>query len=95
MLAGATHIDHVNMPRAGPTQRVLRFTMMASRIGTFLRSPTFGHIRQLDVVLSCTLGLNEPRIDPWGWAMGCLLDWVFVPVWARVEVVVRGIWVWP
>ena len=39
MLAGATHIDHVNMLRAGATQRVLPFKVMApSTIGTFLRS---------------------------------------------------------
>ena len=56
MLAGATHIDHVDMLRAGATQRVLPFTVMApSTIGTFLRSFTFGHIRQLDAVLSRTL----------------------------------------
>ena len=56
MLAGATHIDHVNMLRAGATQRVLPFTVMApSTIGTFLRSFTFGHVRQLDAVMSRTL----------------------------------------
>jgi len=56
MLAGATHIDHVNMLRAGATQRVLGFTVMApSTIGTFLRSFTFGHVRQLDAVLSRVL----------------------------------------
>jgi hypothetical protein len=56
MLAGGTHIDHVNMLRAGATQRVLPFKVMApSTIGTFLRGFTFGHIRQLDAVLSRTL----------------------------------------
>ena len=56
MLAGATHIDHVNMLRAGATQRVLPFKVMApSTVGSFLRSFTFGHIRQLDAVLSRTL----------------------------------------
>ncbi len=56
LIAGATHIDHVNMLRAGATQRVLPFTVMApSTVGTFLRSFTFGHIRQLDAVLSRTL----------------------------------------
>ncbi|MCP4962242.1 MAG: IS1380 family transposase [Actinomycetia bacterium] len=53
MLAGATHIDHVDMLRAGATQRVLPFKVMApSTIGSFLRSSTFGHIRHLDAVLS-------------------------------------------
>ena len=43
MVAGATHIDHVNMLRAGATQTVLPFRVMApSTIGTFLRSFTFG-----------------------------------------------------
>ncbi len=56
MIAGATHIDHVDMLRAGATQRVLPFKVMApSTIGSFLRSFTFGHIRQLDAVLSRTL----------------------------------------
>ena len=37
MLAGATHIDHVNVLRAGATQRVLPFKVMApSTIGSFL-----------------------------------------------------------
>ena len=56
MLAGATHIDHVNILRAGATQRVLGFTVMApSTIGSFLRSFTFGHVRQLDAVASRVL----------------------------------------
>ena len=51
ILAGATHIDHVNVLRAGATQRVLPFRVMApSTIGTFLRCFTFGHVRQLDAV---------------------------------------------
>jgi hypothetical protein len=56
MLAGGTHIDHVNMLRAGATQAVLPFKVMApSTVGTFLRGFTFGHVRQLDAVLSRTL----------------------------------------
>ncbi len=56
MIAGATHIDHVNRLRAGATQAVLPFKVMApSTIGTFLRTFTFGHIRQLDAVLARTL----------------------------------------
>ena len=36
MLAGGTHIDHVNMLRAGATGRVLGFKVMApSTVGTF------------------------------------------------------------
>ena len=53
MVAGATHIDHVNMLRAGATQTVLPFRVMApSTIGTFLRTFTFGFVRQLDAVAS-------------------------------------------
>ena len=49
MLAGATHIDHVEMLRAGGTGRVLGFTPMApSTVGSFLRTFTFGHARQLE-----------------------------------------------
>jgi hypothetical protein len=52
ILAGGSHIDHVDRLRAGATQAVLPFRVMApSTLGTFLRSFTFGHIRQLDRVL--------------------------------------------
>ena len=52
MLAGGTHIDHATMLRAGATQAVLPFRVMApSTLGTFLRSFTFGHVRQLDAVI--------------------------------------------
>ena len=51
ILAGGSHIDHADMLRAGATQRVLGFRVMApSTLGTFLRSFTFGHVRQLDKV---------------------------------------------
>ena len=51
IVAGGTHIDHVDVVRAGATQRVLPFRVMApSTIGTFLRAFTFGHVRQLDAV---------------------------------------------
>ena len=56
MLAGATHIDHVGMLRAGRTGRVLGFRPLApSTVGSFLRTFTFGYIRQLEAVLSRTL----------------------------------------
>ena len=46
----------VEVLRAGATGRVLSFRPMApSTVGTFLRSFTFGHIRQLDAVLSRVL----------------------------------------
>jgi hypothetical protein len=53
ILAGGSHIDHADRLRAGATERVLPFTVMApSTLGTFLRSFTFGHIRQLDAVIA-------------------------------------------
>ena len=53
ILAGSTHIDHADRLRAGATQQILPFRVMApSTLGTFLRSFTFGHIRQLDAVIA-------------------------------------------
>jgi hypothetical protein len=56
ILAGGTHIDHADVLRAGASQRVLPFRVMApSTLGTFLRSFTFGHVRQLDRVIGETI----------------------------------------
>ncbi len=56
ILAGASHIDHADRLRAGATARVLPFRVMApSTLGTFLRSFTFGLVRQLDRVIAETL----------------------------------------
>jgi hypothetical protein len=56
ILAGATHIDHADRLRAGAAARVLPFRVMApSTLGTFLRSFTFGHVRQLDAVIAETI----------------------------------------
>ena len=56
MLAGGTCIDHVGMLRAGAAERVLGFKVAApSTVGTFLRSFTFGHVRQLEAVASRVL----------------------------------------
>jgi hypothetical protein len=56
ILAGGTHIDHAEMLRAGATQRVLPFRVMApSTLGTFLRAFTFGHVRQLGKVVGETI----------------------------------------
>jgi hypothetical protein len=53
ILAGGSHIDHADRLRAGATHKVLPFRVMApSTLGTFLRSFTFGHIRQLDAVIA-------------------------------------------
>jgi hypothetical protein len=51
MCAGGSHIDHADMLRAGSTSAVLGHRVMApSTIGTFLRSFTFGHCRQIEAV---------------------------------------------
>jgi hypothetical protein len=56
MAAGGSHIDHANMLRCGATQSVLGHRVMApSTLGIFLRSFSFGHVRQLDKVLAQAL----------------------------------------
>jgi len=63
IITGASHIDHANVLRAGATRAVLSHRVMApSTLGTFLRAFTFGHVRQLDAVISETLRR--------AWAMG-------------------------
>jgi hypothetical protein len=56
MVAGGSHIDHADVLRSGATQAVLPHRVMApSTLGTFLRSFSFGHVRQLDAVFAETL----------------------------------------
>jgi hypothetical protein len=56
MVAGASHIGHVDRLRSGASGRVLGHRVMApSTLGTFLRGFSFGHVRQLDAVISETL----------------------------------------
>lgn len=51
IIAGGSHIDHADLLRAGSTAAVLGHRVMApSTLGTFLRSFTFGHVRQLETV---------------------------------------------
>ena len=57
MVAGASHIDHADVLRAGSTAGVLGHRVMApSTLGTFLRAFTFGHVRQLEAVNGHALG---------------------------------------
>ena len=71
---GSARPGHANRLRAGATQRVLSFRVMApSTLGTFLRAFTFGHVRQLDRVIAETIrrawslgagpGTSEMTID--------------------------------
>ena len=63
MVAGASHIDHADMLRAGASAEVLEHRVMApSTLGTFLRSFTFGHVRQFERVIGEALGA--------AWALG-------------------------
>ena len=56
MLLGADCIDDCEILRVGRTEAVLGHRAMApSTLGTFLRSFTFGHVRQLDRVLGQAL----------------------------------------
>jgi hypothetical protein len=56
-LAGGDSIDDCDALRAGATGAVLGHTVSApSTLGTFLRSFTFGHVRQLDKVAAQLLG---------------------------------------
>jgi hypothetical protein len=63
MLAGGDCIDDADLLRCGQTASVLGHRVMApSTLGTFLRSFTFGHVRQLDRV--CETALSR------AWAAG-------------------------
>lgn len=56
IVAGASHIDHADVLRAGSTGRVLGHRVMApSTLGTFLRAFSFGHVRQLEAVVGKVL----------------------------------------
>src|SRR5438445_107900 len=53
MALGADSIDDCDVLRAGGTEALLGHRVMApSTLGTFLRSFSFGHVRQLDQVLA-------------------------------------------
>ncbi len=71
MVAGASHVDYVNTLRAGSPSKVLSFHVAApSALGTYLRSFTFGHVRQLDEVIEAEftraweMGM-DPRNELW------------------------------
>src|SRR3972149_5236055 len=56
-LVGGDSIDDAGVLRSGETQRVLGHRVMApSTLGTFLRSFTFGHVRQLDLAFETLPG---------------------------------------
>ncbi len=52
MVAGADSIDDMALLRHGAMRRLFQGVRAPSTLGTFLRSFTFGHVRQLDAVAS-------------------------------------------
>jgi hypothetical protein len=52
MVAGADSIDDMALLRHGAMGRVFAYAYAPSTLGSFLRSFTFGHVRQLDAVAS-------------------------------------------
>jgi hypothetical protein len=71
MLLGADCIDDCDVLRAGNTEAILGHRAMApSTLGTFLRSFSFGHVRQLDrVLVRCRAAhgssVPAPAADGW------------------------------
>ena len=64
IIAGADCIDDADLLRTGSTAQVLGHRVMApSTLGTFLRSFTFGHVRQLDRVAETLMG-RRGRLVP-------------------------------
>ena len=60
MAVGADSIDDMNLLRHGGMKYLFDRVYAPSTLGSFLRSFTFGHVRQLDAISSCLLtNLNE------------------------------------
>ncbi len=55
MIAGADSIDDLDVLRHGGMGKVFTGVRAPSTVGTFLRTFTFGHVRQLDAVAARTL----------------------------------------
>lgn len=78
MVAGADSIDDMAVLRHGGMKRLFTACYAPSTLGSFLRSFTFGHVRQLDAVASrflASLGTRAPLLGRPGAA-----DFVFVDV---------------
>src|SRR5450759_1360279 len=75
MVAGADSIDDMDLLRHGGMGRLFTGVRAPSTLGTFLRSFTFGHVRQLDAVASrfvIALAKNAPILA--GAAQGVYVD---------------------
>lgn len=69
MVAGADSIDDMALLRHGGMARLFDRSYAPSTLGSFLRSFTFGHVRQLDAVASrflCGLAAGTPLLDDVG-----------------------------
>ncbi|MCW2134010.1 Transposase DDE domain group 1, partial [Arthrobacter sp. VKM Ac-2550] len=78
MVAGADSIDDMALLRHGGMKRLFKACYAPSTLGSFLRSFTFGHVRQLDAVASrflINLGARAPLLGSTGPE-----DFVFVDV---------------
>ncbi len=64
MLAGADCIDDLDVLRHGGMGKVFTGVKAPSTLGTFLRSFTFGHVRQLDAVAARTLAGLATVVPP-------------------------------
>ena len=65
MVSGADSIDDMRLLRHGGMGRVFTGRYAPSTKGSFLRSFSFGHVRQLDAVAARYLaGLAVIKIDP-------------------------------
>src|SRR5450631_669658 len=63
MVAGADSFDDMDLLRHGGMGRLFTGVRAPSTLGTFLRSFTFGHVRQLDAVAAGLLA-NLARLAP-------------------------------
>jgi len=75
MVAGADSIDDMDLLRHGGMGRLFTGVRAPSTLGTFLRTFTFGHVRQLDAVASrflAALAKNAPILP--GANQGCYVD---------------------
>ena len=75
MVAGADSIDDMDLLRHGGMGRLFAGIRAPSTLGTFLRTFTFGHVRQLDAVASrflTALAKNAPILA--GADQGCYVD---------------------
>ena len=61
MVAGADSIEDMDLLRHGGMARLFGGVRAPSTLGTFLRTFTFGHVRQLDAVASRLPGKHRNR----------------------------------